>query len=351
MSRLGRLVLVVSAAVTLAGATEAQVSGRHVFRIEPTQSQFTFSGTINISGLGSQPLVGTPGNFRISGGMDADLTTTGGQLTRGQFVEGAAEMVVPTVRAEIPNPIPFLAPLATIRVTGVRAKFRSVNPTTLEPASFAISGTGNFTTSAVTINTAGSAQITALGSTTNYQLAGAVSAAQQISGTIRPDTGGIVLNAPVARTYPFNSSGTSGTIRLNGNIRGFDDAFAADVSEISVSAGGRQTMRLSGGTRFAGGTYVVLGSASGTQPGFSAGAVNIPLNFDGWMTTTLTFANQPPFGNTVGFLDAAGLATATFTLPPLPAALAGFSFNHAYITVNGSVVEYASNPIPVFLTP
>ena len=51
-----------------------------------------------------------------------------------------------------------------------------------------------------------------------------------------------------------------------------------------------------------------------------------------------------------GVLDARGLATARFTLPPLPVAL-NLHLHHAYGVFNGSTLLAGSNAIPLTITP
>ena len=92
----------------------------------------------------------------------------------------------------------------------------------------------------------------------------------------------------------------------------------------------------------------MLGSTSGTAPGFTVNGVNIPLNIDGYTISLLTSVGTGPFTDWVGVLDAQGNATASFPLPPLPV-LAGINMNHAYFTVHPALgtVSYASNAVPL----
>ena len=84
-------------------------------------------------------------------------------------------------------------------------------------------------------------------------------------------------------------------------------------------------------------------------------SVVLPLVADAYSTVTLTNANQPPFGNTLGVLDAAGQAVATLTVPPgTSPALAGLTLFHAYLALDptfGFHATLASNAVPLELVP
>ena len=123
----------------------------------------------------------------------------------------------------------------------------------------------------------------------------------------------------------------------------------------SLSSGATRSLLLAGGPSAAGQTYVVLGSATGTAPGVAVDSVVLPLVADAYSTVTLTNANQPPFGNTLGVLDAAGQAVATLTVPPgTSPALAGLTLFHAYLALDptfGFHATLASNAVPLELVP
>lgn len=130
--------------------------------------------------------------------------------------------------------------------------------------------------------------------------------------------------------------------------------FYADVDSVSLVTGSPQNFTLDAGPAHAGSSYWIFGSFSGTSPGLDfGGGVVLPLNFDSYFNITLTKPNAIAFVNFTGFLDGSGTATASFDLPPgLDPSLAGFTLWHAYVgaAVFG-VVDYASNDMPVLLTP
>ncbi len=123
---------------------------------------------------------------------------------------------------------------------------------------------------------------------------------------------------------------------------------------ISVAAGGRHDLTLNAGVAQGGRGYAVLGSLSGSAPGFALQGVPIPLNFDFYTQFTLDFLNRPPFVATLGVLDAQGHAAAAIVLPPaFPPAMAGMSLTHAAVTFTLAPfqVRWASNPVALQLVP
>ncbi|MBK8978666.1 MAG: hypothetical protein IPM29_22440 [Planctomycetes bacterium] len=334
----------------LVPTASAQVVGRHVFDIVPAQSSFNFSGNVTFSGL-SGPIVGNPATFNVSGATSADLGISSSAIATGQFVAGNGTIVtIPTLNAVVPNPIPFLPPLATMRVTGATVVFRSVDVTTGAPQVFPVAPNGTFSMGVVGDVLSGTAVVSGLVNQT-IPLAGQSSSPATVAGTFSYTSTGVRLQVSINLLLNFADPGTgaSGSLTLTGSIAANTRAFAGDVDSISSTAGGRQVMRLCAGTSRANALYLVLGSASGTTPGLQFGGVNLPLNFDGIMELGLTNANVFPYGNSFTALDARGFGTATFTLPPLPTPLV-LQVHHAFAVFNGATVAFASNPIPLALT-
>lgn len=134
--------------------------------------------------------------------------------------------------------------------------------------------------------------------------------------------------------------------------------FSAFVGEVSAAAGGEQVWTLDAGPAHGGELYFVLGSETGTSPGFGLQGILVPLVFDSYTMRTLMRPNMPPFMNSLGVLDGDGLATASISAVPgeLPASLAGITFYHAFVTVSvnqpGShVVTSVSNALPLTVMP
>jgi hypothetical protein len=150
--------------------------------------------------------------------------------------------------------------------------------------------------------------------------------------------------------------GRDGTLIVAGigaDLRAYRSPLAQDLYEISVSAGGTQTMKLFAPAS-AGQTYWVVGSASGTSPGLPVGAVTLPLNFDPYMLWTINHPNGPVLSSSLGTLDAGGHATATLNVPAgVPLGGLPLELNHAFLILDlaAATASYASNPNVVRLVP
>jgi hypothetical protein len=122
-----------------------------------------------------------------------------------------------------------------------------------------------------------------------------------------------------------------------------------DVPLIDLAVGGTQVLTVDTGTPA---FYLVLGSASGTAPGFGVPGtgLTLPLNFDAYTSLTLTGANQAPFGNTFGLTGANGQATATITVPVL-VGVPDLDLFHAFVELDpvSAAVTGVSNAEPLLL--
>ncbi len=122
---------------------------------------------------------------------------------------------------------------------------------------------------------------------------------------------------------------------------------AGDRAVLPSSSGGSLRLSLTAPAAHAGRPYWLLGSLSGTRPPIPVGAVTIPLVADSY--TALTAQPQLAFfAGHRGTLSAAAAATATLTLPALPAA-AGVTLHHAYVVLGATQLVYASRPVPLAL--
>ena len=122
-------------------------------------------------------------------------------------------------------------------------------------------------------------------------------------------------------------------------------------TRINAALGGTQVLSLQAGSRYAKRIYILLGSGSGTGPGFPWGTARVPLNLDFY---TLFCLGSPgmPLVNMIGRLDNRGTATAAWTIPPATfPGLKGRTFHHAYVVLDllGLFVRDASNAVPVEL--
>jgi hypothetical protein len=98
--------------------------------------------------------------------------------------------------------------------------------------------------------------------------------------------------------------------------------------------------------------YILLGSISGTSPGFPlpGGLATLPLNWDVFTNLIVLLLNSPIFVNFTGTLDSAGQATAQMnTLSQLPEASAGVVIHFAYALKNPW--DVVSNPAGIEILP
>jgi hypothetical protein len=93
------------------------------------------------------------------------------------------------------------------------------------------------------------------------------------------------------------------------------------------------------------------GWSEASPPGIPFGPWTVPLNPDFYTQLMIDYANQGPFGTTLGVLDSFGRGNASLTLPPsLP--IAGIIAHHAYVTLDVNLnVAFISEAASVEFTP
>ncbi len=124
----------------------------------------------------------------------------------------------------------------------------------------------------------------------------------------------------------------------------------ADTAVLRTS-GGRVNLTLNAGAAFAGRSYVLLGSFSGTSPGTALpGGGVLPLNWDPLTTFIRQHLNAPSCIRFFGTLDTGGGATATLdTLGPLlPSIQPGWTLHFAFTTL--APFDFQSNAVGVVIT-
>lgn len=124
----------------------------------------------------------------------------------------------------------------------------------------------------------------------------------------------------------------------------------ADPAALSAGSGGTVRFRLDE-PGHAGRGYVLLATASGSQPGFLLPplGVRVPINAD-WLTSAVFLAMAgPPFGGFYGTLDAQGRAAAAVALPPVPGAQ-GMVLDFAFVS-SPAQWDFASNDVAVRIGP
>lgn len=126
---------------------------------------------------------------------------------------------------------------------------------------------------------------------------------------------------------------------------------SADVGGISLVAGGAQHLFLQGTPAQAGNPYLVIGTSTGTLPGFVFNGLRVPLNADAYLTLTLSNYNASPIlVNTFGILDGNARASAAIGMPPGAfRSLAGLVLEHAFVSLPVTGPLGISQPVPVTL--
>ena len=142
----------------------------------------------------------------------------------------------------------------------------------------------------------------------------------------------------------------------NGEVR--DQVRAGGINgngdSVPLSAGGTIKHRLKADPASAFSLYFVLGSTSGSTPGFPIpGMKNLPLNPDGYFTFTLTSPNTPPLAGSLGLLNGASEGAMNFAIPAgASPALAGITGTHAMVALDGMLaVRFVSGPKSILLVP
>ena len=132
------------------------------------------------------------------------------------------------------------------------------------------------------------------------------------------------------------------------------DSLTADVLEISRREWSTQTLTFDAGPMHAGQEFVVMGTRSGTDPGFTQSGFTIPINPDAYTDLLTRQPQLSPIEPLHGFLDASGRATATFQLTRRfrSATIVGQTFHHAFVVHDsqGEIV-FVSNAVPVTVNP
>lgn len=134
-------------------------------------------------------------------------------------------------------------------------------------------------------------------------------------------------------------------------VKGHSGSLIGTPSSIPAT-GGTHTLTIDCGAAHANHLYLVLGSLSGTSPGFPSplGPITIPLNPDSWLNVALGYANTSIYSNTLGLLDGGGRPTnpVTFNLPPGVPGLAGLTLHHAVIAFDATfVTTFSTEPAPL----
>ncbi|MHC4944922.1 MAG: DUF7948 domain-containing protein [Planctomycetota bacterium] len=120
----------------------------------------------------------------------------------------------------------------------------------------------------------------------------------------------------------------------------------ADTYMLSES-GGTVNFSIDAGAVNGNRNYIVLGSVSGTEPGYPlpGGMATLPLNWDPFTDVVVLLINTPIFSDFLGKLDGFGKGSAQINAPPLPPGHAGVRMYYA-LALN-SPFDYVSNVISI----
>lgn len=143
----------------------------------------------------------------------------------------------------------------------------------------------------------------------------------------------------------FNGIGTGSTTTFECTM--FSKGLSL-ASETNLGPGTLWTFSLDAGPTLANAPYVQGYSLSGAHPGTPLAAPSplIPLNFDTLSSFAFALAGSPFFPDLTGTLDASGTATTTLYLPmSVTTALIGMDITTTYVTLTGSSVNFAANPV------
>lgn len=130
-----------------------------------------------------------------------------------------------------------------------------------------------------------------------------------------------------------------------------------DVAGVSTATGGTQTLALGAGEQAADDIHILLGSLSGTSPGFALGGeagLVLPLVVDAYTLLLVEATGAGFLQPWSGQLDGFGRASATFELPAgVAAAFAGQQLHHAFVVLDGVTLalKSVSNPVALALLP
>ncbi len=126
---------------------------------------------------------------------------------------------------------------------------------------------------------------------------------------------------------------------------GFDPVWRS----ISAEIGGAQGLLLQAGAANAGFYYQIVGSLSGTSPGFDLLGTLVPLNLDAYFLFSLTHPNQAPLEVSAGTLNLDGAGAAHIAIPAGLTGLVGLTAWHAAFVADlgAGTVVFSPNAEPL----
>jgi hypothetical protein len=128
-------------------------------------------------------------------------------------------------------------------------------------------------------------------------------------------------------------------------------ALAPDGHTLSAATGGTIDFELYTGQDNAGRNYLLLGSVSGTDPGYPlpGGLATLPLNLDAFTDVVLLLLNTSVFHDFLGTTDTYGQADAQLNAPPLDPIHIGVIMHYAFCL--NAYFDFVSNPVQIEVVP
>lgn len=163
---------------------------------------------------------------------------------------------------------------------------------------------------------------------------------------------GSLVSLPTANGWAVGLFGVPYAAGLEADAQRWDVAPLLATPNAITTAGGAVDFLIGAGPEHAVQPFLVMGSASGTEPGFAIDGVPVPLVFDPYTRDTIVLAGSGPFAETLGALDGEGEGRARLDLPGLDPALIGLTAHHAAVTFGaGFAADFATQPVGLELVP
>jgi hypothetical protein len=324
------------------------------FTIVQPMSAYNWSGTTSLG-----PLQGNPSsNFNLSGSQVVLLDGDSSQaITSGEMLSGGVASVVGILSGRIPNPVPFLPPLATITITNLSFE--------LVTAPFPVAANGSFSTLADVTILSGTVNVVPLvGASSQTDLTGNQGIGQAFNGTISQAGTTITGTSSQNTQFMFSdpASGISATINIVGTLVARHDcvAPAAYCSATNNSSGGAASIAAQGSVRLqdqalnlvTGGLpqqslgYYIFSATQAFTPGFGGGQGNLCLGGSIFRLSNYV-RNSGATGSVMLALPFGGL-------PPGASLDSGEAWNFQYWfrdSVSGTATSNTSNGVQVVFCP